>query len=246
METANQHQTPPPAKLDDFDVEIYKTHASVTQFRVGLQNKCIEMSLHITMGLAGAVAAAAIAWITRTNSSSSDPVTIRCLMFIVFYLYGLIQLLILTNYIYQTYMLQGFGYIYNDVTVRSFRKVLSFSGRDELPNAGQVEGKQARRDPNRFVGKLQPLILYVSTVLGGLLALVSILMSILLWPLSCWAIVISIVIFLFWSLLVWCIYKLHKRVHEPDTWKVVVDMLLNQPVHDVECATRQEGTDQPP
>jgi hypothetical protein len=237
MEIPTQQQTPPSADRDDTinisDVEIYKTQMSQAQFRVVLQNKCVEMSLHVTTGLAGAVAVAVIAAFANDKFDFAKLIPVV----LVFSFYGLIQLLILTNYIYQTFMMQGFSHVYNDVTLRSFRKVRSFSRRDELPKDEQAEDKQVRPAFCRFlfkrVKRLQPFIIYMSALLGGLLATA----SLLLHP-QPWDIVISIVVVLFWWCLVLVIYRLHKRVVEPAIGRIVVEKASNQPHHDTDHATR--------
>jgi hypothetical protein len=225
METPMQQQPPPSADRDDKfpDVEIYKAQMSQLELRAGFQNKCVEMSLHITTGLVGA---AAVAVIAAFANDKFDFAKLRLPIALVFSLYGIIQLLILSNYIYQTFMMQGASHVYRGVTVRSFGKVLSFGVEDKLPKDEQAEGEQAKRALIRFIGKvkkLQPAIIYVSAALGGLLALASCLLPP---PLPCWAIVISIVVFLFWCCVVWYFYKQHKRVLEPDIGKFVVEELI--------------------
>jgi hypothetical protein len=86
--------SPPPPPLDD-GAAVYNALRNEINARIGLQNKCVELSIHITSALAAAIVALVAA---RSNIGSIlEPVT----LLIAFY--GLVQSLILANYIYHTY-----------------------------------------------------------------------------------------------------------------------------------------------
>ena len=96
-----------PLSTDTLTAEVYKVCMREALLRVELQNKCVEMSIHITSGLAAAIAAAFIAALTRPTVQSAFPnITAMCLPIVLtFGFYGFIQSMIMTNYIYQTFHL---------------------------------------------------------------------------------------------------------------------------------------------
>jgi hypothetical protein len=103
MEIPNSQETPSDSVLD---LEVFRVWMNLMQVRVESQRKCIEMSLQITTGLAGAIAAAAITKNGFTIADLSQPKVLVPIV-LVFGLYGLIQTLILMNYIYHTHTLRG-------------------------------------------------------------------------------------------------------------------------------------------
>jgi hypothetical protein len=164
METPRQQQTTSDAA---FDSEVFRLWMSLMQSRLQIQSKCIELSLHVTTGLAGAIAAAAIAKGGFDFAELRFPIVLVPIV-LVFGLYGLIQTLILINYIYHTYALRG-NYLYHaQITHSIFRTfgsdtiVKLSKDIDGLKYGRQFVFKQSRR----LLSIFQPLVFYVSVAIG--------------------------------------------------------------------------------
>jgi hypothetical protein len=86
--------------------EFLRQQLDLVRLRMTFQNKCVEMSIQVTAGLAAAIAGAIIASISNTsgneeiaNIQKKEPI----LIFLPFLLYGITQSLLLANYIYHSY-----------------------------------------------------------------------------------------------------------------------------------------------
>jgi len=143
----------------DTCASVYSTLREEIHLRIGLQNKCVEMSVNITSALAVAIVGAILAKQVGVSLFSNKIAIIA-----VFGFYGLIQSLILTNYIYQTYFcLRLCGYIRD-------RKQKSQKATNHLAPGG-MEGISLPQDknalkylPGKIILRLQPIIIYCSAV----------------------------------------------------------------------------------
>ena len=205
-----QHGSPPnesqvlATKFTEYPA--YQAHLSQAQLRAEFQNKSVEMSIHVTTGFAAAAAAAWIAvHVNPTGlSAPTDFTALRMPIVLVSGFYALIQSLILSNYIYQTFHLHSINW----VCVNCFYQPLPASGAiivsDELKETNIGNWRRwFRRKLIRFCSNLlitfQPLILYFSMFVALLVISLD-----LVWPPQpilplCWAIVI-VAILLLWLL----------------------------------------------
>jgi hypothetical protein len=80
---------------------VYGVWTNLAAFRSQMQHKCVEMSLQITTGLAVGVFALMVA--KPADPSAFNSPTKHCLVIVV-NLYTILQLLILANYLYHTFL----------------------------------------------------------------------------------------------------------------------------------------------
>jgi hypothetical protein len=191
----------PPIQIPD--VEIFRHTSTERNERIKFQNKCAEMSIQVTSGLAVAFASVMLVVIHNDGKQTSLPLSISGLIkgvgvepvAIVSYFYVLIQLLLLTNYLYHTVCLLCFDYIYHAEFVRSARKF-------DLPIAPLT---CITKGGGWLVMNLfQPLILYVSIV-GGLIALL------IFCRVYCWAL---FAIELTWLIVLGFVHSMKNHIRE--------------------------------
>lgn len=210
MEEPKQQQSS--SSPEGFDLEVFRNYVSITQQRVGLQNKCVEMSIQITSGLAVVVVGATIASIAKNSGSYEFPdlEKIRLPIIIIFGLYGLIQSLLLTNYIYHAVTVQGSSYIYGNVIRQSFKRVLAIDVRSKDKGRIKTRGLGFVKMLKPLVEMLQPLVVYSSAALGWLVvSCVLLFMRPAILPSYC-AFAIVIILWFCFYLLFW----LHKHAHD--------------------------------
>lgn len=176
------------------------------RLRMGLQNKCIEISITITSGLAAAVAGAAIAVVAKSTGPAAFPdfMTMRLPLVLVLGLYGLLQSLLLTNYIYHTFILACINSTYLSVRRKAIAslapELVSVVERASKQRQELHGWKEVRSWIFELLHKFQPCVLYASAASAWLVeTLVLILPSPQLLPL--W-LAILIMLFLWCSLLV--------------------------------------------
>lgn len=181
--------------------EVYQAFMRQAQKRAEFQNKGIEMSIHVTSGIAAATAAAWIAMLVNP-SAYPDISAIRVIIFCASVFYGFIQSLILTNYIYQTYILHCINMLLSSLDSSS-----SLTDNVNIPPEQVKESnlvKRLRGWCRSVIDVFQPVVIYVSVITGWLVASVDLILTpqpIL--PL-CWAIVV--VAFLWCLLLVLAVF----------------------------------------
>ena len=148
----------------DNDQESIRHSVALTAQRIALQNKCVDLSIHVTSGLAVAVAGSVFAWIFNIVNPGGlvNPLTISVVTAIILGFYVFIQLLLLTNYIYHTVAIYCFDCAYGRITWQSSRK--------DIPSAilNNSENRLFKAFP-WVVNNVQPLALYVSIGIGWLL-----------------------------------------------------------------------------
>ncbi|MFZ1072984.1 MAG: hypothetical protein WAO21_06055 [Verrucomicrobiia bacterium] len=188
MEISKPQETPSDAAIDS---EVFRLWMSLMQSRLQIQSKCIELSLHVTTGLAGAIAAVAIAksgfdFADLHHSNILAPVVL------VFGLYGLIETLILSNYIYHAYALRG-NSLYHTRIMLSMRRTFGYDRIDELSKeiTGLKGGwRKVFKLSRGFLSIFQPLVFYISVAIGWLAVTWSLPQ---VWQ-SCWSYLIVVLI----------------------------------------------------
>jgi hypothetical protein len=184
----NQESAPPDAAEMCSAEEAYRCGSNIGTLRSGMQHKCVEMSLQITTGLAAAVVALMLS--KSADLSTVNPPTKVCLVIVVD-LYTFLQLLLLANYLFHTFIV-----------------TISWLGPHELSRRlDEAIGHkllQKQKCPTPFektsaaiLNCFQPLIIYFSGFIGFLACLgfaLWLLPPIWSWP--CWFFVIIAMVLL--------------------------------------------------
>ena len=156
--------------------------------RSQMQHKCVEMSLQITTGLAAGVFA--LMFTKSADPSAFNHATKVCFVIVVD-LYTILQLLILANYLFHTFL----GII-NWRGPHELSQELSKAFSEKLLQE-QKPPTQSQKARAAILNVFQPLIIYSSTLIGFLACFVLALW--LFWPIrSCldWFFVIIPIFFL--------------------------------------------------
>ena len=166
----NQGSPSPDAPENCHPDTIYKFASDQAILRTQLQHKCVEISLQITTGLA--VGAFAVMFRELSNSAHpstfistfSLPVSKLCLV-IVIELYTILQLLILANYLYHTFMT-----IISGLPAQAISQTHINAIRKSLLNTLPSPNPRQKRDASILL-RFQPLIIYFSAGAGILTGL---------------------------------------------------------------------------
>jgi hypothetical protein len=133
--------------LEGVHLEIFQHFSSLAHQRIALQNKCVELSVIVTSGLAAAVVGAVL----KDVSTSLEKLGVMSIV-IVLGLYVFIQLSLLTNYVYQTLNVQAFHFAYEGIIRESASKF--------IPREAPLRGNMALW--GSLASNFQPIILYFS------------------------------------------------------------------------------------
>ena len=197
----DNHDKQHTASPDTLTAEVYQISMRQGQLRAELQSKCVEMSIHVTTGLAAAIAAAWIAVLVRSSVPPAyfDFTKIRLPIVLASGFYGFIQSLILTNYIYQTFHLLCVNWTFEHVKVSHLAAPVL--GTIIVSDMALMQSKETTHLGNwrrRFLSKLltwfQPLVLYLSVAIAWLVASCGLLLSPYTIFTLCWTIVIVAVL----------------------------------------------------
>lgn len=152
---------------------VYGVIRGEVHLRIDLQNKCVALSIQITSALAAALAGTLLAKGIGTPAIPNQ----RLIFLLLFFFYGLVQSLIVTNYIYHTYFLLRLCAFIRDKMRERVKDVPGL-----LP--GQLEGVSLPQDvaafktfAGRLIFRFQPLVVYASAAVGWVTVSV-----LLLWP----------------------------------------------------------------
>ena len=253
-----------PLSTDTLAVEIFKVCKREELLRVELQNKCVEMSIHITSGLAAAIAAAIIAVLTRPTEQSAFPkITITAMwlpIVLTFGFYGIIQSMIMTNYIYQTFHLFCICLTFDPVTEPRKHHLYATSA----PDAAHTQSKKTTHLGNRLpwysacdfilskfqplalfiLSKFQPLALYLSILIAWIVvSVVLLLQSLTILPL-CWTIPLRWTIVIVAVLWVWFVVLILLHLN---SWRTANHTIMRyqsemeKTYHSNVCAANQDA-----
>ena len=182
---------------------VYECLRDEIHLRIGLQNKCVELSIHITTALAAAVVGIVVAASKEVEVSSA-------LMWLLAF-YGLVQSLTFTNYIYHTFFILRLHAYLRD----RMRPLLN--ERAGLP-LGDYEQGSLPQDVRAFKSWTGRLLFHLQPFpIVGSIGLAWLVLSVMiasrpvpstLSPWQAWGIVT-----LLWSEL-WGLWRLHREAHE--------------------------------
>jgi len=137
----------------DNDQESIRYSVAVTTQRIALQNRCVDLSITVTLALAGSIFALIF------KEPNTTPTHIPFVTVLILFFYVFIQLLLLANYIYHTIAIKCFDYTYGQIAWDSSSKGIQ----EELlkPDTNWLFNKIAS-----LVERFQLAVLYVSIAMG--------------------------------------------------------------------------------
>src|ERR1035438_1090180 len=141
---------------------MYGLLANHVSQRTQMQHKCVEMSLHITTGLAAGAFAMMFSELSKASGISAfDSALAKGWLVVAIDLYAILQLLILANYLYNTYMI---------LVLDTLSKPLNQANINAIDNSllQRIPFPTSSQEKDVYILKrLQPLIIYFSALIGG-------------------------------------------------------------------------------
>jgi hypothetical protein len=151
---------------------MYRFWSDQASFRSQMQHKCVELSLQITTGLVAGVFALMV---TKSSDPSALNSATRVCFVIVVNLYTMLQLLILANYLFHTFLMMIHWLGPREFSQKYDKAIDAILVQKITPPSPSEKARAA------FLSCFQPLIIYFSGFIGSATCLGLALW--LLWPL---------------------------------------------------------------